>query len=170
MKFVLVRYIKTYSTRYRSTTRQKPTTIEKINQDTCAFTPRKKYEGDTTVLLTSGGGIHDRNGEGKTSLVKYTEYRRAARTFGRKSMISPKQKKRKATPTNTRGNGWTTHHSSEVLRDPYHVEVPLIQVHGLATPPSPCVLLLWLPLIRADTPTSAYDFSGQRGYFGDVSP
>jgi hypothetical protein len=52
-KIVLVRYIKTYP-RYKST-RQKPTTIEKINQNTCAFTPRRKHEGDTTVLLTSGG-------------------------------------------------------------------------------------------------------------------
>lgn len=59
----LVRYIKTYP-RYKSVTRQKPTTIEKINQNTCAFTPGRKYGGDTTVLLTSGGGIHDRNGEG----------------------------------------------------------------------------------------------------------
>jgi len=54
---------KTYP-RYKWVTRQKPTTIEKKLTRIHVLLPREENEGDTTVLLTSGGVIHDRNGEG----------------------------------------------------------------------------------------------------------
>ncbi len=89
--------------------------------------------GDTTILLTSGGVFHK---WGKGNIVIHGVPKGQNEKLAIYRSVHSERKKEKKTGRKGQINE-STHPPSQALRDPCPVEVPLRQVHAIATSPCP---------------------------------